>query len=188
MVGGGHERSSIRQPPGTLRNPFRHGCVDAAVCAIAEHALAVAAPAPERWGVGDGDAFAVVLTCGGTIEVLIREVGAEVPLGRLATDIAAGVQVVLVAPVVRAHENLVDTSTAVCVLTRDTRFDVPVLALALRSRAAYAGVMGSRPTHEDRLERLRTAGAIEMGFARLHSPIGLDLGGRPRRDRRVDLG
>lgn len=65
-----------------------------------------------------------------------------------------------------------------CVLTHDARFDVPVLALALRSRAGYVGAMGSRRTHEDRLARLRETGTTEAELARLRSPIGLDLGGR----------
>ncbi|MEU9952524.1 XdhC/CoxI family protein [Streptomyces sp. NPDC047939] len=321
------------------------GCVEAEVCALAEDVLAGAAPVLARWGIGDEDAFAVGLTCGGTIEVLIREMGAQVPLGRLAADVAAGVPVALVTPVdgggclvvgggtvsgslgdprtdraaglaaegmlgrgadglvagggdaadglvtrgneaadglvdggdddadgmvgsggdtadglvssgndadggavcapgrellvqsfgsrprllifgaaefarpladmgaalgyrvtvcdarpafataerfpradevvverpdrwFRAHEDRIDATTAVCVLSHDARFDVPVLTLALRSAAGYVGAMGSRRTHEDRMERLRTAGATEAETARLRSPIGLDLGGR----------
>ncbi|WP_329124707.1 XdhC family protein [Streptomyces sp. NBC_01353] len=293
--------SMLVSEEGRIVGSVSGGCVEAAVCAIAEEVLAGAAPTLERWGVGDEDAFAVGLTCGGTIEVLVREVGADVPLGRLAADISAGVPVALVTPVdgggclvvgegtttgslgdpradraatlaaegmlgrgasglvtsgdgasddsscapergllvqsfaprpgllifgaaefarpladmgaalghrvtvcdarpafaaaerfpraddvvverpdrwFRAHEDLVDASTAVCVLTHDARFDVPVLALALRSRAGYVGAMGSRRTHEDRLARLRAAGTTEAELARLRSPIGLDLGGR----------
>ena len=39
-----------------------------------------------------------------------------------------------------------------------SKFDVPVLEVALRTPAAYIGAMGSRRTHEDRLARLREAG------------------------------
>ncbi|MFE6039340.1 XdhC family protein [Streptomyces sp. NPDC056452] len=285
------------------------GCVEAAVCAIAEEVLAGAAPTVERWGVGDEDAFAVGLTCGGTIEVLIREVGPEVPLGRVAADMAAGVPVALVTPLdggalavgggtvtgslgdpevdragvlaaegmlgraasglvtsgnaevdgtvcvperellvqsfaprprllifgaaefarplasigaalghrvtvcdarpafaaperfpgadevvtdrperwLRTQEDLVDQGTAVIVLTHDHRFDVPVLALALRGRAGYVGAMGSRRTHQDRLERLRAAGATEADIARLRSPVGLDLGGRGPEETAVSI-
>ncbi|MFF2937783.1 XdhC family protein [Streptomyces mirabilis] len=285
------------------------GCVESAVCAIAEEVLAGAAPTVERWGVGDEDAFEAGLTCGGTIEVLIREVGPEVPLDRIAADLAAGVPVALVTPVgggglavgggtvtgslgdpqadraavqaaegmlgraasglvtsgnaaadgtacaperellvqsfapqpqllifgaaefarplagigaalghrvmvcdarpafaaperfpmadevvtdrpdrwFRTREDLVDATTAVCVLTHDHRFDVPVLALALRSRAGYVGAMGSRRTHEDRLARLRAAGAAEAEIARLRSPIGLDLGGRGPEETAVSI-
>ncbi|MFF3838668.1 XdhC family protein [Streptomyces sp. NPDC001930] len=302
--------SMLVSEEGRIVGSVSGGCVEAAVCAIAEEVLAGAAPTLERWGVGDEDAFAVGLTCGGTIEVLVREVGADVPLSRLAADIAAGVPVALVTPVdgsgclavgggtttgslgdpgtdraaalaaegmlrrgasglvtsgddtteesacaperellvqsfatrprllifgavefarpladmgaalgyrvtvcdarpafavaerfpraedvvterpdrwFRAHDHLVDASSAVCVLTHDARFDVPVLALALRSMAGYVGAMGSRRTHEDRLERLRTAGTTDAELARLRSPIGLDLGGRGPEETAVSI-
>ncbi|MCX4530539.1 XdhC family protein [Streptomyces sp. NBC_00841] len=302
--------SMLVSEDGRMVGSVSGGCVEAAVCAIAEEVLAGAAPTVERWGVGDEDAFAVGLTCGGTIEVLVREVGPEVPLGRLAADIAAGAPVALVTPLdsagglvvgggtatgslgdpradraatlaaegmlgrgasglvtsgdgstddtgcapqqellvqsfasrprllifgavefarpladigaalghrvtvcdarpafavaerfpraddvvtdrpdrwFHAHEDLVDAATAVCVLTHDTRFDVPVLALALRSRAGYVGAMGSRRTHEDRLARLRTEGTTEAEIARLRSPIGLDLGGRGPEETAVSI-
>ncbi len=71
-----------------------------------------------------------------------------------------------------------DDRTAICVLTHDPKFDVPVLQAALRMPAAYIGAMGSRRTHDDRLARLREAGMSEPELARLRSPIGLDLGAR----------
>lgn len=301
--------SMLVSEDGRIVGSVSGGCVEAAVCAIAEEVLAGAAPRVERWGVGDEDAFAVGLTCGGTIEVLIREVGPEVPLGRIADGLATGEPVALVTPVdggglavgggkvtgslgdphadraavlaaegmlgraasglvtsgngapdsiacaperellvqsfaprpellifgaaefarplaaigaalghrvtvcdarpafaaperfpgadevvtdrpdrwFRTREDLVDGGTAVCVLTHDHRFDVPVLALALRSRAGYVGAMGSRRTHEDRLERLRAAGTTEAEIARLRSPVGLDLGGRGAEETAVSI-
>ncbi len=71
-----------------------------------------------------------------------------------------------------------DDRTVVCVLTHDAKFDVPLLEAALRLPAAYVGAMGSRRTHEDRDRRLREKGLTEAELARLHSPIGLDLGAR----------
>ncbi|MFF3371965.1 XdhC family protein [Streptomyces sp. NPDC002680] len=70
----------------------------------------------------------------------------------------------------------VDARTAVCVLTHDAKFDIPLLRLALGLPVGYVGAMGSRHTHEHRLERLREAGVPREHLARLHSPIGLDLG------------
>ena len=52
----------------------------------------------------------------------------------------------------------VDERTVICVLTHDPKFDVPLLEVALKTPAAYIGAMGSRQTHEDRLERLREVG------------------------------
>ncbi|WP_030978237.1 XdhC family protein [Streptomyces sp. NRRL S-1824] len=72
----------------------------------------------------------------------------------------------------------VDARTALCVLTHDAKFDVPLLETALKLPVAYVGAMGSRRTHLDRNERLREVGVTELELARLHSPIGLDLGAR----------
>jgi xanthine dehydrogenase accessory factor len=82
----------------------------------------------------------------------------------------------------------VDRRTVICVLTHDPKFDVPVLELALRlPEVAYIGAMGSRRTHDDRLERLREAGLGEDELARLSSPIGLDLGARTPEETAVSI-
>ncbi|TDQ52572.1 XdhC family protein [Actinorugispora endophytica] len=81
----------------------------------------------------------------------------------------------------------IDERTAVCVLTHDPKFDVPVLKAALSTRAGYIGAMGSRRTHEDRLERLREVGVTEEQVARLRSPIGLDLGARTPEETAVSI-
>lgn len=71
-----------------------------------------------------------------------------------------------------------DESTAVCVLSHDPKFDEPALRLALRSPAGYIGAIGSGKTQRARRARLRDEGFAESDVARLHGPIGLDLGGR----------
>ncbi|WP_439081821.1 XdhC family protein [Streptomyces sp. WL006] len=71
-----------------------------------------------------------------------------------------------------------DARTVLCVLTHDAKFDIPLLEAALRLPVAYVGAMGSRRTHLDREDRLREAGLTDREVARLHSPIGLDLGAR----------
>ncbi|GAA2100468.1 XdhC family protein [Actinomadura alba] len=81
----------------------------------------------------------------------------------------------------------VDERTVICVLTHDPKFDVPLLELALRTPAGYIGAMGSRRTHEDRLDRLREAGLTEDELARLRSPIGLDLGARTPEETAVSI-
>jgi xanthine dehydrogenase accessory factor len=81
----------------------------------------------------------------------------------------------------------VDERTVICVLTHDPKFDVPVLEVALRTPAGYIGAMGSRRTHDDRLERLREAGLTEAELARLRSPIGLDLGARTPEETAVSV-
>ena len=72
-------------------------------------------------------------------------------------------------------------------LTHDPKFDVPLLEVALRRPAAYIGAMGSRRTHDDRLRRLREAGLTDDELARLHCPIGLDLGARTAEETAVSI-
>jgi xanthine dehydrogenase accessory factor len=71
-----------------------------------------------------------------------------------------------------------DAATCVCILTHDPKFDEPALELALRSPACYIGAIGSKQTQAHRRERLQSAGFSAAEIARLHGPIGLDLGGR----------
>lgn len=71
----------------------------------------------------------------------------------------------------------VDARTAVCVLTHDTRLDIPAIRTALRLPAGFVGALGARATVARRAELLRDAGVADADLARLHSPLGLDLGG-----------
>jgi xanthine dehydrogenase accessory factor len=66
--------------------------------------------------------------------------------------------------------------TAVVTLTHDPKIDDPALERALRSDCFYIGCLGSTRTHKARLARLREMGFGERDFARLHGPIGLDIG------------
>ena len=87
-----------------------------------------------------------------------------------------------------AQAGAIDGSSVICVLTHDPKFDVPVLEVALRlPRVGYVGAMGSRRTHEDRLNRLRAAGLTDAELSRLSSPIGLDLGARTPEETAVSI-
>jgi xanthine dehydrogenase accessory factor len=82
----------------------------------------------------------------------------------------------------------IDRRTVIAVLTHDPKFDVPLLEVALRlPEVAYVGAMGSRRTHDDRLERLREAGVTEKEIERLSSPIGLDLGARTPEETAISI-
>jgi len=67
---------------------------------------------------------------------------------------------------------------AVVVLSHDVTFGPEALWVALRSEAFYVGAMGSRGTQANRRTRLKQLGASEEEIARIHGPVGLDLGGR----------
>ncbi|MBE8476099.1 XdhC family protein [Streptomyces justiciae] len=81
----------------------------------------------------------------------------------------------------------VDARTAVCVLTHDAKFDIPLLRLALGLPVGYVGAMGSRRTHDHRLAALREAGVPEEHLTRFNSPIGLDLRGRTPEETAVSI-
>jgi xanthine dehydrogenase accessory factor len=72
----------------------------------------------------------------------------------------------------------VDERTAICVLTHDHKFDVPLLKVALETPAGYIGAMGAKRTTEARNERLRAEGVTDEQLARIHAPIGLRIGSR----------
>ncbi|HEX8230625.1 MAG TPA: XdhC/CoxI family protein [Chloroflexia bacterium] len=69
-----------------------------------------------------------------------------------------------------------DSSTSVVVLTHDPKFDIPALVTALNSSARYVGAIGSRSTHRQRIDTLRGEGVTNEQIARIHAPIGLDIG------------
>jgi xanthine dehydrogenase accessory factor len=88
----------------------------------------------------------------------------------------------------QADAGAIDARTVICVLTHDPKFDVPLLAVALRlPEVAYVGAMGSRRTHADRIRRLREEGLTEAELGRLASPIGLDLGARTPEETAVSI-
>ncbi|MFE3193884.1 XdhC family protein [Nocardia sp. NPDC059240] len=282
---------------GTVIGSVSGGCVEGAVYELCRESLATGRSFRETFGYSDSDAFAVGLTCGGTIQVFVQSVteanrdavdkvlraegeavalvrdldsgaimalgtwwtaGAEfdervvaqaqalldtgqtavrtigcegsqvtvlveshVPPPRMivfgAIDFAAAVakigkflgyhvtvcdaravfatrarfpdadEVVVEWPHMYLARTQVDARTALCVLTHDAKFDVPLLEVALRLPVAYVGAMGSRRTHEDRLQRLRAVGMTTTELARLKSPIGLDLGGHTTEETAVSI-
>ena len=69
-----------------------------------------------------------------------------------------------------------DVRSAVVTLTHDPKLDDPALRVALASPAFYVGSLGSRRTHGKRIERLTNAGLTPDALARIHAPVGLDIG------------
>ncbi len=314
--------SMLVGPEGTAVGSVSGGCVEGAVYELAQEVVGDGTPVLKRYGVSDGDAFAVGLTCGGVLDVFVEKVSRETfpELADVAADVAAGRPVAVVTVVAhpdadwvgrrlvvhpedadvpvrgglgsqraddavtddvrgllaqgrstlltygpdgqrrgegmrvfcasyapkprmlvfgaidfaaavarvgsflgyqvtvcdarpvfatparfpdadevvvewphrylrrQAEAGALDSRTVVAVLTHDPKFDVPLLEVALRMPAvAYIGAMGSRRTHDDRLERLREAGLTDDELARLSSPIGLDLGARTPEETAVSI-
>jgi len=65
---------------------------------------------------------------------------------------------------------------AVALLTHDPKIDDQALKILLASNAFYIGALGSRKTHAKRKDRLRQMGFTDEAIARIHAPIGLDIG------------
>ncbi|MBD1544202.1 XdhC family protein [Arthrobacter sp. IA7] len=89
------------------------------------------------------------------------EVATDWPHRYLAAEAAAG---------------RIDSRTVIAVLTHDPKFDIPLLQEALELDIAFVGALGSRRSHWQRIDGLLEAGVAPERLARLHSPIGLDLG------------
>lgn len=71
-----------------------------------------------------------------------------------------------------------DARTAVITLTHDPKLDDPAIRIALSSGCFYLGCLGSKKTHAKRVERLQAAGFTEEQIARIHAPVGLDIGAK----------
>jgi xanthine dehydrogenase accessory factor len=69
-----------------------------------------------------------------------------------------------------------DAGTSLVILTHDTKLDDPALKFALQHQPAYIGILGSKRTHEKRIVRLKGEGFSDEQLARVHAPVGIDIG------------
>ena len=81
-------------------------------------------------------------------------------------------------PEVALNELAIDNRTAVVTLTHDPKLDDSALNAALKSKAFYIGSLGSKKTHEARVQRLKIANFSEDEINRIHGPIGLAIGAK----------
>ncbi|MET8131651.1 MULTISPECIES: XdhC/CoxI family protein [unclassified Streptomyces] len=135
------------------------------------------APPPRMLVFGAIDYAAAVARIGAFLGYRVTVCDARPPFAT-PRRFPAGVEVVVDWPHRYLSGTTTDARTVICVLTHDPKFDVPLLEEALRRPAAYIGAMGSRRTHDDRVERLLASGVSERDLSRLRSPVGLDLGAR----------
>jgi len=146
------------------------------------------APPPSMWIFGAVDFTAALAKVAKVLGYRVTVCDArEVFATRRRFPMADHVEVSWPTPVFEAHGHELGPRDAVCILTHDPKFDVPAVQGAVASRVGYIGVMGSRSTHERRLERLVEAGLGEDDLARLMSPIGLDIGARTPEETAVSI-
>lgn len=80
-----------------------------------------------------------------------------------------------------------DAATAIVVLAHDPKLDDPALIAALNTGAFYVGALGSRKTHQKRLDRLAEGGVSKGLLDKIHGPIGLNIGGRMASDVAISI-
>lgn len=73
---------------------------------------------------------------------------------------------------------VLDARCAVITLSHDPKIDDPAIQAALAAPVFYLGCLGSHRTHAKRLVRLETAGVATDDLARIHAPVGADIGAK----------
>ena len=144
------------------------------------------APKPQMFVFGAIDFSAALVRVGKLLGFKVTVVDAR-PVFATAKRFPEADEVVVDWPHRWLSGQQVDSRTVIAVLTHDPKFDVPAIRQALQTNAGYIGAMGSRRTHEDRLIRLKEAGLTDDELARVHSPIGLDLGARTPEETAISI-
>jgi xanthine dehydrogenase accessory factor len=147
------------------------------------------APPPQMWIFGAVDFTAALARVAKLLgyHVIVCD-AREVFATRRRFPMADEVLVTWPGPVFATRGGELGARDAVCVLTHDAKFDVPAIEGALATEVGYIGVMGSRSTHDRRMERLHEAGITDPGqLDRLLSPIGLDIGARTPEETAVSI-
>jgi xanthine dehydrogenase accessory factor len=146
------------------------------------------APPPQMWIFGAVDFTAALARVAKVLGYRVMVCDArEVFATKRRFPMADAVRVTWPGPVFDELGAELTPRDAVCILTHDPKFDVPAVQGAVASRVGYIGVMGSRKTHDKRMERLADVGLTEEQLERLHSPIGLDIGARTPEETAVSI-
>ena len=147
-----------------------------------------AAP-PQMWIFGAVDFTAALAKVAKVLGYRVTVCDArEVFATRRRFPMADEVRVTWPTPMFDERGDQLGARDAVCILTHDPKFDVPAVQGALATEVGYIGVMGSRTTHERRMERLAEAGVVDPAqLDRLMSPVGIDIGARTPEETAVSI-
>jgi len=147
------------------------------------------APPPQMWIFGAVDFTAALAKVAKVLGYRVTVCDArEVFATRRRFPMADEVRVTWPTPMFDERGEELGSRDAVCILTHDPKFDVPAVQGALATGVGYIGVMGSRTTHDKRIERLAEAGVTDRDdLGRLMSPIGLDIGARTPEETAVSI-
>jgi xanthine dehydrogenase accessory factor len=133
-------------------------------------------PPPKMYVIGAVDVARPLVTYAKTLGFTVTIVDPRAPFAVAARF--PGADVLVAWPDEVLEGATVSERDAIVSLAHDPKFDVPGISAALRTRAGYIGAMGSRGTTAKRAAALRERGFGDADLARLHAPIGLDLGAR----------
>jgi xanthine dehydrogenase accessory factor len=101
------------------------------------------------------------------------------PRGYFATEQRfPGMEIINKWPEEAFKEIETNSKTALIALTHDQKIDDPALQHALNKKFYYIGALGSKKTHENRIERLKESGFNKDEIDSIHGPIGIKLGGK----------
>ena len=146
-------------------------------------------PPPQMWIFGAVDFTAALAKVAKVLGYRVIVCDArEVFATRRRFPMADEVLVSWPGPLFEARGTELGPRDAVCVLTHDSKFDVPAVMGAIGTRVGYVGVMGSRKTHDKRMARLADAGLTSPEqIDRLMSPVGLDIGARTPEETAISI-
>lgn len=146
------------------------------------------APPPQMWIFGAVDFTAALAKVAKVLGYRVTVCDArEIFATRRRFPMADEVVVSWPGPVFDQRGGSLGRRDAVCILTHDPKFDVPAVQGAVATEVGYIGVMGSRTTHDKRMQRLIEAGVGPEARARLMSPIGLDIGARTPEETAISI-
>jgi xanthine dehydrogenase accessory factor len=160
---------------GHAAGPLVHAPLGDAVLAEARAALAAGRSRLVTLPVAGGEAGFLVEVIAPPIALVVCGDGRDTaPLARFAAELGWEVTVLEK----EATPQQLDERSAVVVMSHNYARDLALLAAALPSRAKYVGILGSRTRTQRLLDELatRTPAPTRRQLARLHFPVGLDVG------------
>jgi xanthine dehydrogenase accessory factor len=129
---------------------------------------------PELLIVGGGPVARALLELGEPLGFNVRV--AAGPASPKVGEFDGADEVVVVTEVRDVEALRPNANTYVVICGHDVAFSQPVLRTLIRSDATYLGMMGSRRHTSHLYDELRSEGFSEVELARVHTPVGLDLG------------
>lgn len=193
---------------GTSFGTIGGGRTEAEVLALAREVMAAERPIRRSFELNSRAAEEDGLICGGIVEIFIEPIGDPVVLifgaGHIARSLVRIASIVGLRTIViddreefasRAHfpeptgilvsdfssafqKLSITESTSIVIVTRGHRFDLQVLAEAIRTPASYIGLIGSKSKIQGLFSALISQGADPAKLRSVKAPIGLDIGAR----------